>query len=366
MDKNRTLKIAYKLCEMISAALHNKSVSCDEEDLDTLFSLCCKHKLVALVSSVLGKDTENYSQWENAFTLSVMQKTYMDIEREQLLSFLRKNGIWYMPMKGLVLENLYPDVHFREMCDNDILYAPEGYKIIKDYMLKRGYRIEHSSADVHVDEYAKEPYCFFEMHKRFFNSTRGKLAQYYQDMTDFLIDVDEFEKKLSDEDFYVYMIAHSYKHFIDAGTGLRSFVDCYLYNQKVSYDKTYVKRELRKLGIDDFEIKFRSFADKLFSGNQIMLTDDEEEILLYVVSSGAYGKKVNYIRNQLQNESKFRYMLKRAFPDLDWYKGHVPFCYKHKWAIPFYCVYRIFARGIKRRKAIKNEMKILKKTDADH
>lgn len=347
------------MCDLISKALNGSKERYRGEDLDLLFALCCRHKVSALVSTVIDKKCSNHKDWENVLSLSILRKTHMDFEREKLTSSFRDNGIWYLFMKGLVLEQLYPDTYLREMCDNDILYDRKAYKLVRSFMLENGYTIENSSKDVHVDEYSKKPYFRFELHKNFFNVTRGRLAQYYEDIERLFVSVDKYEKKLSNEDFYVYMIAHSFKHFIDAGTGIRSFIDCYLYNKKVAYDKEYVAVELKKLGIFDFEQKFSTLSNKLFGDNKAELSDEEEEMFLYAVSSGAYGTKENYIRNQLEKQSKFKYLMQRAFPPLEWYKGNVPFCYKHRWAIPFYCVYRLIFKSTKNSRRIKKEVEIL-------
>lgn len=361
MSKHITTEIGYKLCGVIHTALNGGRASVDERDLDKLFLLSCKHRVSALVASTLDKDNNNYEQWENALTLSVMRKIHMDAQRQEILAFLQDNHIWYLLMKGLVLENLYPQPYLREMCDNDILYDEKGYKMLKKYMLEKGYEIEYSSDSMHVDEYKKGPYFFFEMHKRFFSTTKGDIAQYYADISRLLVPVSEYEYKLNNEDFYVYMIAHSYKHFIDGGTGLRSFLDCYLYNEKVNYDNDYVKNELKKLNLVEFEKQFRCLSYKLFSGERIVLSKEEEEVFLYVISSGAYGTKDNYINNKIKNNGKFRYIISRAFPDLVWLKDNVPFCYKHRWTIPFYYLYRIFDRTIRHTKRIIKEIKIIKK-----
>lgn len=363
MDKRITIEVGFKMCDLIARALNGSNDKYSGEDINLLFDLCCQHRVSALVSTVIDPKCDGYDRWENAFSLSVLRKTYMDLEREKLIVFFKEHNIWYLLMKGLVLEHLYPDPHLREMCDNDILYDSKGYKLVKQFMMENGYTGEHISQEVHVDEYEKKPYFFFELHKNFFNVTRDKLASYYCRIEKFLIPVDGYEMKLSDEDFYVYMIAHNYKHFIDGGTGIRSFVDCYLYNQKVNFNKKYVVHELNKLGISDFENQFSTLANKLFSGGVPSLNEEESEMFLYIISSGAYGTKKNYIKNQLKNADKNSYLLRRLFPPVEWYKGHVPFCYKHKWAIPFYCVYRIFDRTLKYHKRIKNEIDIVNQID---
>lgn len=364
LDKRLTIEVAYKMCDLIARALNGSNDKYCSDDTELLFKVCCQHRIAALVSTVIDPKCKGYNgTWDPMFRLSALRKKHMDTERGKLISFLRENDIWYLPMKGLVLEQLYPAPHLREMCDNDILYDGDSYELVKAFMLKNDYKTEHSSKSVHVDEYRKPPYINFDLHKNFFNFSRNNLAPYYNDIKRLLIPVDEYEMKLSNEDFYVYMTAHCYKHFIDGGTGIRSFVDCYLYNKKVEYNKDYVKAELYKLGITDFEERFSAMSDKLFSGGVPKLSENENETLLYVISSGAYGTKENYLNNKLKTTSKNSYLWSRLFPPLEWYKGHVPFCYKHRWAIPFYCVYRIFDRVLRHHKRIKNEIDIVKQID---
>ena len=57
------------------------------------------------------------------------------------------------------------------------------------------------------------------------------------------------------------------------------------------------------------------------------------------------------------------YYWKRLFPDLLWFKGNVPFCYRHRWAIPFYYIYRIVCRGTRHRRQIYSEIKTVKELE---
>ena len=52
---------------------------------------------------------------------------FLDAGRKKLFSFCEENGIWYMPLKGSVLKELYPDFSMRQMADNDILFDA-GYQ----------------------------------------------------------------------------------------------------------------------------------------------------------------------------------------------------------------------------------------------
>lgn len=44
-----------------------------------------------------------------------------DIERSKIFAALENKGIWYLPLKGIVVRNCYPKVSMREMSDNDTL-----------------------------------------------------------------------------------------------------------------------------------------------------------------------------------------------------------------------------------------------------
>ena len=63
---------------------------------------------------------------------------------------------------------------------------------------------------------------------------------------------DGFEKHLSQEDFYLYVTSHEYKHYSAGGTGLRSVLDTYVYLQKAAPDMDYVTAEAEKLGMAEF------------------------------------------------------------------------------------------------------------------
>ena len=52
-----------------------------------------------------------------------------DAERKGILDFMEQRGIWYLPLKGVVLKDYYPAVGMRQMSDNDILYDEFGSKI---------------------------------------------------------------------------------------------------------------------------------------------------------------------------------------------------------------------------------------------
>ena len=104
---------------------------------------------------------------------------------------------------------------------------------------------------------------------------------------------------------------------------------------------------LEKLGLAEFEKKNRALAMHLFGDGK--LTEEDEEMLKYVFSSGTYGTITNHVSNTLQRTkmSKTQYALSRLFtpirksnPSYNAYAKMYPIFYKHKLLFPFLPLYR--------------------------
>ena len=77
-------------------------------------------------------------------------------------------------------------------------------------------------------------------------------------------------------------------------------MDTYVYLKKKgdALDWNYIAGELDKLGIADFESQNRSLALHLFSVEK--LTEQDEEMLDYILSSGTYGTVQNCVSNKVK------------------------------------------------------------------
>ena len=151
------------------------------------------------------------------------------------------------------------------------------------------------------------------------------------------------------------MIAHEYKHYSSGGTGLRSLLDTWVYLRKVPLDMAFVAGEIEKLGIADFEAANRSLALHLFGGEP--LTEEEQEMLEYVLSSGTYGTMANRIRRQLREKGRWGYFLSRMtlpfdmmtqlYPVLGRIPLLYPFCWAHRLIHAFFFRHKVFMYQLK-------------------
>ncbi len=199
----------------------------------------------------------------------------VDNEMARVLECLEAAGIWYMPLKGAVLKDLYPAYGIRQMGDRDILIDPDRAEDVRKIMESLDFTTEEYGK-VHHDCYIKLPVSHFEMHRQLCDAMPGKqITEYYADVKSRLLkdEGNAYGWHFSPEDFYLYMVVHENKHYSSNGTGLRSLLDTYVYLKNVELDFEYVDAEAKKLGVAEFEKANRELAMHLFGGE--MLTEND-------------------------------------------------------------------------------------------
>ena len=210
----------------------------------------------------------------------------------------------------------------------------------------------------------------FEIHRTLFNEKKTVLLyEYYKDIEDRLVRESEFGRKLTDEDFYIYLIAHMYKHYSNRGTGLRSLADTFVFLNKFAdvLDREYVDAELEKLELSDFERKVSSLSRKVFTNTP--LTEKEEKTLDHFIFSSVYGdpetaetnKYLRAMDHDVSDKSKKKYFRSRVFLSGEKLKQNYPFVNKHRVLYPALVVYRPIKGLIMRPKSIFGEYRKVKK-----
>ena len=364
------------------------SMSCIEfykehpEALAVLYKLSKIHSIEGLIGITLQKAELVLNQdWNVSIAKAIRKVLLFDAERSKILSYMEQNRIWYLTLKGVILKNYYPSVGMRQMSDNDILYDGTQSEKLRAYMVEQGYTVLHEDYGF-VDVYEKEPVYNFEMHRALYGeSDKNTWEKYYRNIKDRLIlnENSTYGYHMTDEDFYIYIVCHAYKHYAASGTGIRSLLDFYVYLKvkERTLDFDYIQKECEKLEISDFEKCSRELCKKVFAletldAGQVVFekqfSQEEMDMLLYYLTSGTYGtfeQRIQNSLNQYKNKdgkvsflSKIRYSKDRIFPGVEVYSNY-PFFNKHRWLVPVFWVRRIilmiFSR--ERRTAILEEMK---------
>lgn len=380
-------KTSEQMLYLMACALQD--VSAQEEfladvDLQQLYITARNHSVAAMVCMALertaifaGADEAVKKHWREAKNKAIRKNMLLDAERAAIVKQLESAGIWHMPLKGSILKDWYPKPGMREMADNDILFDPSERKRVREIFRSRGYKIVSFGKGNH-DEYEKPPIYNFEMHVSLFHETYQELAGQYGNVKEKLLPVDGTvcQFAFTPEDFYVFVLAHAYKHYSSSGTGVRTLADFYVMNRHLGgiMNRDEVEQKLTRLGIAEYEQRSRVLAEKLFSGvrplPEMELNTDEKEMLRFYCDATAYGTIDNQIQNRLQKlqgnaegitlRTKLKYCCARLFPGREFCKYYYPVVYHHLWMLPFFWVWRIAGKGISHRKKIKRELTFLR------
>lgn len=66
-------------------------------------------------------EAELLTKWKQTRDMAIRKNAMLDLSRESLFAYFEEQGIWYMPLKGSILKDMYPRLGMRQMADNDIL-----------------------------------------------------------------------------------------------------------------------------------------------------------------------------------------------------------------------------------------------------
>jgi len=135
-----------------------------EADIEQLYRISKAHQIDALVgTSVKNAGISLPKAWAERISKAIRKNILFDAERAKLLAFMEQNGIWHLPLKGIVLKEYYPAVGMRQMSDNDILFDSTFYEKVQSYMEQQGYECTSIGKGTH-DVYQKAPVYNYHTH----------------------------------------------------------------------------------------------------------------------------------------------------------------------------------------------------------
>ena len=152
--------------------------------------------------------------------------------------------------------------------------------------------------------------------------------------------------------FYFYHIAHMAKHFVaTGGCGIRPFLDIWVLNHRIDFDREKREKLLSDGGLDVFAKQAEHLSEVWFgNAEHTKITRQMEE---YILRGGVYGTNKNRVVVQQQKKGgKMKYALSKIFIPYDVIKFHYPILQIHKWLTPIMEVRRwgklIFCGHLKR------------------
>ena len=343
----------------------------EDVDLDALLDLAAKHMLTAVVATALESARLGNDRTREGIARAAWRAAQFEAEWEPVRVELEAAGIWYCPLKGMVIKDLYPAYGMREMGDYDILFDPERAEDVREIMERRGFITQQFSRGCH-DTYHKQPILNLEMHRKlftksfdhridtYFAQTKGRLIKDEDNTFGYHMDVDEC---------YLHLVAHEHKHYADGGTGLRSLLDTYVYLRAYAdaLDWDRISTTAHSIGLADFEVKNRLLARQLFVADCDSLSDEEQCALNYIAESSVYGTIEHTVFNHVRREGngirgKVHYLRSRLFPSIEALQEVYPAFFRRRVFFPALFVYRIGRALTVKRKYVVTEFKSLHRT----
>lgn len=314
--------------------------------LESVYTLAKGHDLAHIAGQALGKlgvltDNETSNQFRRQSMLALMRHSQLDFEHENICATLTDAQIPFIPLKGAVLRAYYPEGWMRTSCDIDILVKEADLEaattaLTEKLGYRRGSKSHHdislfSAGGVHLELH------FTAVEEGRARNAQAILGRIWEDACP--KEPGAFEHCLSDAMFYFYHIAHMAKHVEEGGCGIRSYLDLWILNNRVEYDRPAREALLAEGGLLTFAVAAQKLSEAWFSGSQ----PDELTCQLerFVLGGGMYGSVENNVAvKQSGKNSKLGYAMKRIFPPLEKMKLLYPVLERHKWLLPLFFVIR--------------------------
>jgi len=289
-----------------------------------------------------------------AHTKALLRDATQQAETENIIRLFSDSAIRCLPLKGYSLKKYYPSSDMRYMSDLDIFIDAENVEKARCILENLGYTFEFCGK-VH-DNYIKKPIMHIEVHKFLMDDDMPDIAEYYNVADGFSkgyrVSDSSLEYALSDEEFYIYMISHSAKHYLTFGTGIFSVMDIYIFLNKMGdgLNYSYIDTQLKKVRLTSLNKKLVSLANVWFGNGKSDKTI--EQMSNYIITSGSYGKFENEVLHKFLNScnskkslfsNKVRYFFFMIFPNVEYMSGKYPKVKNKPYLLPFYWVKRWFS-----------------------
>lgn len=321
--------------------------ACTPELLENVYALASKHDLAHLVGQAVSKldlpESESLTKCKQTAMQAVYRYIRLEHAYQQVCQALEEAQIPFIPLKGAVLRNYYPDPWMRTCCDVDILVKETqldaASKVLEEvlgcrFAGKTGHDISFFfPQSVHIELH------FDLVEEGRANAARQVLSQVWENAKP--RQGYSFWHEMPDGFFYFYHIAHMVKHFEVGGCGIRPFIDLWILDNKLSASKETRDVQLEKGKLLQFAQAARKLSRVWFGGE----AEDplSERMQSFLFHGGVYGSVDNRVALQQERKGgKWSYLLSRIFAPYNKLKSYYPILEKHRWLMPVMQVRRWF------------------------
>lgn len=320
------------IISLLNSALYNtKTVLPQNFDWEKAKNIIIRQNIVGLINFGLYNSGLVIPDWlRKKFQVNIGLLERLWQNGAEIMDAFKKSGVDYVPLKGVILKDLYPSPYMRQMSDVDILIREEEYEDkIKPIMLALGY--EEGVKSDHELHFIKNNQLI-ELHKRI-------IPSYNKDFYSITGDGWEWVQNHG----YAYIFTHFAKHYRDSGIGITHLLDLEILKDRATDDG------LTELHLDKFYENVKRTLDCWFRGKEF------DEITLKITrtifESGEYGtmktsvqsknlKKVDAAHGDAK-KARRKDLMRLIFPSYGEMKTRNPVLKKLPVLLPFFWAGRI-------------------------
>ncbi len=309
------------------------------EQLPWLLSASQKHDLAHLVAlglqknGLVNKTEESWQPFAQALRGAVFRAERVSRTLEGLCRLLEQEKLPFIPLKGAVIREKYPEPWMRTSSDIDVLVHPRDLERALACMQAAGYTEEtRGGHDVGLRGPGE---LRVELHFDLVEDYEANnAARVLRSVWEHAAPCRGWEYRYGmDPDFYYfYHIAHMAKHFAAGGCGIRTFLDIWVL-MCAGPEWTSAQALLEKAGLERFAGHCCQLARAWFGGSQP--EEAAEKMARFILRGGVFGSSENRVAVQQQSHGgRTGYLLSRVFAPREKLCGYFPVLKRHPWLLP--------------------------------
>lgn len=348
-------------------------------DLPALIELAVSHKLSPAVFEVLGsavsKEVQIQSPEWKAWRSSVVREFVFQTQRTEgflaVYRALEAAGVRTLVVKGIICRSLYSKPDDRISSDEDILVRAEDARACDKVLQEQGFlrsELDFDRLPHEVDYRNPMNGVYLEVHYSLFEEGSelfGHLNELFWDVFEKSVYVEVNDNRvwtLDPTGHLLYLICHSYKHFLHSGFGIRQVCDMVMMAEKwqEEIDWKRLKKELEalhmlkffegilKIGTGWLEMDDRIYGKLDLEAEQKRIGECREktaDLVLDILLGGIYGSRTSerlHSANVTLAAAEKKSGLKRSlFPGREYMEGQYPFVKKSVLLLPAAWILRI-------------------------
>ena len=330
------------------------------EDCQEIWEVGKKHSIQPVIWRGLNQmnvSADILKIFENEFLQCMARYVLRENALSSITGAFEEAKLSYIPLKGAVLQSLYPERWMRTSGDVDILIHEEDLaEAVKALEDKTDFRMDKRN---YHDVSMESPKVLLELH--------FSLQEDRNSIDWLLADVWQYSHPTENGILYTmsaeyqifYITAHMSYHMVHGGLGIRPLLDLWLLRNKTEYNEIEVRQMCEKCGILLFYKKCCSLTDAWMSGRS---TGDNAPLEDFILHGGVFGSTKSVSAANQRVYKGPRYFLKRALADKEILQNEYPDLREKPYLLGWYRLkrlYRIFNK--KKIASVRREIRGIRK-----